>query len=458
MSYNIHKNESIAPRLTWNRFDLAFKMAYLEELDKGIFEGFGKECYAKHIDAFSLGDFSEPGNPNKNSLKKYLDVFEELNTDIKTNGFDIDKGKIPLATDGSILNGAHRTTIGLYHNFSLPIKFTNKAPQEFDYKYFKSRGLNEEYLDFGALKYLENSKDIYLAIIWPRANCQFKDVEYLFNNVIYSKKVKLNYNGAHNLLVEAYEGEIWLGNKNKNYPGIKNKLIECFPNFNSFYVCLFHEESVEKVLHVKNNIREKFKVGKHAVHITDNDNESYSLAKLLFNSNSIHYLNNARPNSFEISVFNEYGNITTDCRDIELPILGPDFTLRLYGFNNLEVINDFDGKAFKSFSVKSEMQNLKLFPPSYYFYHKGLKCIALQEVIKNYGRISNIPLIKRVYIKFNMLYKLSMSKVLNDFFCNVSYLNLKYKIKSREKLGLLIRFLGVKPILKKAIFYFRRVK
>jgi hypothetical protein len=460
MEYNIQKIEHIAPKITWNRFDLAFKIAYLEELDKGVYDGFGNECYSKHIDAFSLGDFTEPGTPEKNSLQKYLDTFEKLNSDIKTKGFDIGKGKIPLATDGSILNGAHRTSIGLHHNLLLPVNYTDIEPQKFDYKYFKSRGLNEEQLDFAALKYIENSNEIYLAIIWPRANCEFEEIEHFFSKVIYSKRVSLNYNGAHNLLAEAYEGEPWLGNKNENYPGIRNKLIECFPNFKPISICLFHEKNIEQALLVKDKIRKKFNVGKHAIHITDNDHESYSIAKLLFNYNSIHYLNNAKPNLFKSSIFDKYVCNLADCRDHLLPILGPNVTLSLYGFHNSErvdMISDLDNKVLKNYTVTDEQpqHTFNSFPPRYYFYHKGVKCLALQEVIKNYGRISNVSSFKQNYIKLNMLYKFSVNKMSNILFCNINYLKLKFKIKFREKLGLFLRKLGISEILKKVILYFR---
>lgn len=463
MSNNIKHIDSISPEITWNRFDLTFKFAYLQELEHGIANGFGKECYSKHIDAFSLGSYTEPGDPEKNSLQKYLDVFGKLNQDIKEKGFDISKGKVPLARDGSILNGAHRTTIGLYHHINLPVEITNLAPQEFDYKYFKARGLNEEYLDFGALKYIENSQNLYMAIIWPRANADSSAIERFFPKLIYSKKVKLNYNGAHNLLAEAYKGEHWLGEREENYPGVKNKLIECFPNFKPIEVYLFHEDDLEEVLLIKDRVRDKLGSGKHSIHITDNDEETKLLAKLLFNFNSLHYLNNAKPNAFLNQALDEFISKHSSAEALFVPVLGPVTTLSLYGLqktNDIDVVTDFDNKAVKKYA-ELDMNSFKsttFCSPRDYFYHSGVKCLSLNEVMNNYSQVSNMSPLKQRYMKLKTILGFSVQNKLNAITCKIGYWKLKYKILFREKLGLFLRYLGVSQLLKKAIRLFRGCK
>ena len=52
--------------LTYTRFDIAFKLLYLEMLEYGV--SFSKHIYKEHIRAFSLGKFIEPGNKEKNSI------------------------------------------------------------------------------------------------------------------------------------------------------------------------------------------------------------------------------------------------------------------------------------------------------------------------------------------------------------------------------------------------------
>ena len=64
--------------LTANRFDLGFKLVFLEMMNKDI--EFAQKIYRENISACGLGKFFEPGNQNKNSFndskifsKKILD-------------------------------------------------------------------------------------------------------------------------------------------------------------------------------------------------------------------------------------------------------------------------------------------------------------------------------------------------------------------------------------------------
>src|SRR5690606_19296621 len=97
--------DGVEMHLTHNRFDVAFKLYYLQGL-KGPSSSFRKKCYEGHIKAFSLGSFSEPGNPEKNSIENFELDFKSVFKDLEATGFDARKSVIPLAEDGSILNGA----------------------------------------------------------------------------------------------------------------------------------------------------------------------------------------------------------------------------------------------------------------------------------------------------------------------------------------------------------------
>ena len=70
------------------RMDLAAKIAYIEARETGADMGFARELYRKHIEAFSEGYFTEPGDENKDSLDKFFTVVDELIDDFKKNGFD----------------------------------------------------------------------------------------------------------------------------------------------------------------------------------------------------------------------------------------------------------------------------------------------------------------------------------------------------------------------------------
>ena len=61
----------------------------------------------------------------------------------------------------------------------------------------------------------------------------------IFKNIVYEKKIKLDHNGAHNLLSQIYYGEEWLGSVENNFSGSQGKLVECFKTFNEFSVIAF---------------------------------------------------------------------------------------------------------------------------------------------------------------------------------------------------------------------------
>ena len=77
---------------------------------------FINELYDKHIEAFSAGSYNEPGNDEKNSIKKYIDTFEVLIKNIKKSGIDETISVIPVGKNNEIMDGAHRTAIASYFN------------------------------------------------------------------------------------------------------------------------------------------------------------------------------------------------------------------------------------------------------------------------------------------------------------------------------------------------------
>ena len=106
------------------RIDLAAKIAYIEARETGGDMSFARELYRKHIEAFSEGYFTEPGDENKDSLEKFFSVFDELIDDFKKNGFNPEKSLIPVGQNNIILDGAHRTACAIYFDKTVTRKKT----------------------------------------------------------------------------------------------------------------------------------------------------------------------------------------------------------------------------------------------------------------------------------------------------------------------------------------------
>ena len=81
--------------LTHTRFDIAFKLFFLEMSDCQV--EFAYKVYEEHIRAFTLGKYFEPGQEEKNNINKYVKSFQDTYEDMKQNGFDNRKSIIPLS-------------------------------------------------------------------------------------------------------------------------------------------------------------------------------------------------------------------------------------------------------------------------------------------------------------------------------------------------------------------------
>ena len=113
MPYEIEEIEA-RKLLTPERIDLMAKWFYIDAKVQGADMAYAREIYAKHIEAFSEGTFTEPGTEEKNTIEKYYFAFDELIEDIRENGFDSQKSLVPVGKDNVLLDGAHRCACVAY--------------------------------------------------------------------------------------------------------------------------------------------------------------------------------------------------------------------------------------------------------------------------------------------------------------------------------------------------------
>ena len=176
--------------------------------------------------AFTLGRFIEPGNPKKNSIHRYLNDFESIYKTILFDGFNEAKSVIPLSSSGSISNGAHRVASAYLANQTVPSVILNIPDDSYGFKFFLKRGMSERDVEIAVTKFIELAENCHVALIWPSAKGYREELAELIPNIIYKREISLNISGAHNLLSQVYYDEDWLGSRVKNYPGVKNKLVE----------------------------------------------------------------------------------------------------------------------------------------------------------------------------------------------------------------------------------------
>lgn len=447
--------------LNHNRFDLAFKLAYLELRNKA--PSFAKELYKDHIRAFSLGSYSEPGNEDKNTIETFFQSFEITFNNIKENGFDAKKTLIPASKLGTIINGAHRVASSIFLKTHVKyVQLDELNEPNYNYDFFYKRNVPSNYLDFAATKFVEYAENIYIAFVWPTAEGKDADIEEIIPNIVYRKDIRLNYQGAHNLISQIYLGEPWLGNIENDFRGAKGKLNECFKKNGPVRVIAFQAQNIDAVLEVKEKIRKLFNVGKHSVHITDTHEEAIRIAQVVFNDNGIHFLNNAKPNKYKsahdkVDKFKRF--LTEKGVTFYDAALDSGIVLSMYGLRECSDIDYISSLSFEHHDSELEYhdsdKNMLIYNPQYYFVFNEIKFISYAQTykmkkkrIKENGNKKDINDCKMMEgLIENNQYKKLIAKLKQNIYYK--------KVKLREKIIYLLRNIGLYELFKqmyKAIY------
>ena len=387
--------------LTHTRFDLAFKLFYLDIKERN--EKLAKEVYLEHIRAFSLGKFSEPGNKEKVGKGKFLEEFEKTFESIKKDGFDSSKTLVPLSHNGSIANGVHRVASAIYLEKKVDCVEIETGDHIYDYDFFYKRGVSANILDMVATKFVEFSDNVYIAFIWPIGVNKDKEVERIISNIVYKKRIKLTPNGARNLLSQIYYSEEWLGSIENGFSGANAKLVECFKTFDEFSIYAFQAKSLDEVLDIKEKIRDIFKVGKHSVHITDTKEEALRVARVVFNDNSLHFLNYAKPTKFlstyeKIEKFREFLKVN----DIESKDVLIDSSMIL-SCCGLREAKDVDFLCADNAKINTKFNGINIHDEELKYYKKKKEDLIYDT--RNYFYFEDLK-----FLSLNLLYEMKKNR------------------------------------------------
>ena len=393
--YEIIKKHPIK-LLTWNRLDLAFKLFYLDNKDK--LNDLAEKTYYQDIKSQTLGSFEEFGNDKKNNFERYIKEFDKTYESIKNNGFNNSKTLIPLSEVATIINGAHRIASAIHLDKEVACIDTKLPIMTCDYNYFYERQVPENILDIVMQTFIEYAEDTYIAFLWPSGTHSKEEALSKFSNIVYHKKVTLTPQGGLNLLIELYKHMDWVGDKNSGFKGAKQKLIECFPSFESLDVVVFQSDSIEKVRVIKEEVRQIYNIGFSSIHITDTKEEAIRISKLILNENGVHFLNYANPykyNSTEEKNTKFKNIIQKNKLDTNDLLLDSGILLSLYGLREASDIDYFidDNKKLEYHDEELEYHDEELeyhdeekleliYNPKYHFWYDGLKYISFSQLYK----------------------------------------------------------------------------
>lgn len=427
-SYHIDMNQSyeiceIPARdlITYNRFDLMAKWLYIDAKEKGLTSGYGYQVYYDNINAFSGGRFLEPGMDEKDSFAKYIDDLNQLIIEMKDKGFDASKSLIPLGADDDMIDGSHRVSTAAYFDKKVAvIRFPElKRVNNYDYTFFRKYLMSDVSMGYMAIQYAHLKDNCYMACLWPKADAgRMGEVESLLQSIghiVYAQDVYLTYQGMCNLMTQTYGHQSWTGSIENHFSGVLGKVDSCYREDRPVRTYLFEAADVDSVVEIKRQIRELFQIGNHSIHIADNQKETIDLVELLYNRNSVEFMNRANPYKYS-GVYHKNRELKELIKKNEYDksrfIIDSSAVLEVCGLRqaaDLDFLTDYVFREEKLIEgVDDHRSQLPyygitlpdmLYNPENYFYFEGMKFITPQRLIEmkeNRGEAKDIRDVKRL--------------------------------------------------------------
>lgn len=454
--------------VTTNRIDIVIKILYLELSSKA--KKYAQKIYSEHIDSFTLGKFQEPGSESKKNLQNFFDEFRNLETSIKAEGFKSELGAIPLASDGSILNGSHRIAAAMRNNLDfVSVCFENKNPVKYDYNFFLNRNMDPIDLDNALLRMIELKNTVYTAIIWPVCTVEEQSLKEIFPNYIFYRELDFNLEELHKFIIHVYMNQEWIGDLENDYIGAYQKAKNCFKKNIKIKIITFEENSFSKIVKTKSEFRRNFSLGKDSIHITDNKKETLNICELVINENAIHFLKNSKLIDYS-KISDNLNNFKTHIAEHDLDLdnyaINSGFVMELYGFRksldfDVLKINNDDRSNEEMYSshnsqlvyFESKVEDL-LFDPRNYFKYQNVKIISLRNVY-NFKRnrleekdLQDLKLLKNISFYSDANYKSQLKKTVKFFILRQKIKLYVWVVNLLDKLKLLKIVLFIKQKVK----------
>ena len=290
--FNLKSNPLFA--LKSSRFDIVAKTFFGRAILSGNSSSYPEEVYSEHLRVWN-GFFEE--SPKKTSKAEYIESFSNILEAHRLRSFESSKSPVPVTFDGEITNGSHRVASAILQRRKLVFKrFEFKPYEQYNYKFFAERGVQEKILDSMALEYLRISgKSLHVVMLSPTIDQEDEAVLEILeqvSNVVYEKSVNLSNTGALNLIHQTYFGEPWVNRRDQS--ALISKTNSFFgskgPTHRLRAILIETDKPLTEITKSKESIRSHFG-SHHAIHITDHKRDTRIVSRMLFNSNSLHLMN-----------------------------------------------------------------------------------------------------------------------------------------------------------------------
>jgi glycosyltransferase involved in cell wall biosynthesis len=407
-------SESTNPHdlITNQRFDVIVKYLYAQSIIKNYQTDTYKNLYKEHL--IKWNNCFEISNPSKNSFEVFDNTFKDIITNISENGFDPQISKIPVVNDKYIVNGAHRLAASLALNKNV---FTEESTSIKDGQLicswegeFKKLNLSETLCDRVALEYAKLKNNTYIVSVFPSTGGNIEvplSILKKYGSVFYYKQIKLEKNGPLNFMRELYAGEQWAGNHQNNYIGYRQKEGLCFTQNAPVTIFLVEFDSVEQSVRAKEEIRNRFNIGKHSVHINDTHDQTIRLSQCVFNQNSIKFMCDSTPSDYRKfdGLLNSFKKYIEDTNlDIDEYAVTASSILSIYGLREGKDLDYIHTKLAPLIKLSDDIQSHNSYGigryelnydeiihnPVNHFYSRGVKFVS-PKIIKDMKKKRNEP-------------------------------------------------------------------
>lgn len=458
------------------RFDLFSKLSFLDGINNK--SNNYEDLYYSFINAFSLGDFLEPGNPKKVGFESFVKSFNKTFYSVKEEGFLIKNSIIPISNNGVILNGSHRLACAIKTNLSkIPCIQLNVNSPTYNYEFFQKRKVPQVFLDQSAKKLVQIDKDIYAAIVWPAGNKSNINFEDYIPNIFFKKEIMFSFNGLKNLISNVYLDEEWLGSIERGHPGAINKALPCYSKSHPLTLYLFKPNNKKEITFIKNKIRNIIGIGKNSIHINDYHEEVLQITKFLLNTNSIHFLNNLQvknlPKNFlkQIDEFKKFINsndISFDKVALDGSMVLASYCLRkardidfIIDTNEREKIKDLNNLRDEYISIHndhvSKFYKLKIDriidDSRNHFIFLGIKFVSI-KLILDMKFLRNET---KDRIDINLINTVYSPDFIRSYIFKVSQIFILKAFKIRNYIIILLKRLKIFNIVKRGFLYLKKI-
>lgn len=389
------------------RLDLIAKILYVDYYLNHRKGEFALDYYKRDLEVCTFGTFNEYGDSSKNSFADYCDSFHRLIESVRCNGMKRE-WVVPVDKNGIIMDGAHRTAVAAYFGLSVPIiKFDVCCPK-MDADLYKKRLAKKEDIEFALTEVCKWKDDLYACCMWPAAEDAEKreraiHILEMETAVLYRKTINITGNGLNTLIPQIYLSKDWIGSIDNRFVSAAPKIEGCSGN-GKLDVLLFRADGLDHVKIIKGRMRDLFGLAENSLHITDDTKEALDVMQLLFNENSVYFLNHANP--FYYIDLNKriyrFKQMLEDAKaDKNAFIIDSSTVMGLYGIRkpgDLDYLyagvqqvvlkdNEINDHAGERKYHDQTMDDL-IYNPNNYFYYFGLKIITL-EILAGFKRNRN---------------------------------------------------------------------